>query len=132
MTGDPGDEPEDRRLESPLAFDWPRLEGPVERDPLRQYDALGRNQPRSFGFMEMVVRPCPWILQRFTKKVPPEFIAQVEDGVVQVPCTCKAVTDIQHNWCVPCVGNCGRWFWYYNGEVRVAYEEPSAGPAPNS
>lgn len=110
----------DWRFDELPLFDWPRLDDPVERDPLREYDALGRNQPRRFGFMELVVRPAPWILSRFTGRVPDDFIAQIADGIVAVPCPCKAVTEIPYNHCKPCDGECGRWFWSISGSVRVA------------
>lgn len=100
-------------------------ERPVDPDPLRHYDMLDRNQPRRLGFMELVVRPFPWILRMFTGKVPGEFIAVVDDGVVEVPCPCKAVTRIPFNVAVPCNGACGRWFWYFGSEVRVGYENAS-------
>lgn|SRR3954447_18951963 len=103
--------------------EWPR-ERPVDLDPLRTYDRLDRNQPRRLGFMELVVRPFPWILRAFRGRVPDNFIAQVDDGEVEVPCVCKAVTLIPFNIATPCEGNCGRWFWYFAGSVRVAYESP--------
>jgi hypothetical protein len=100
---------------------YARLERAVGVDPLRVFDRLGRNQPRRLGCMELIARPLPWMLAAFTGTVPDNFIAQIGDGEVEVPCPCKAVTAIPWNIATPCEGNCDRWFWYFAGTVRVAY-----------
>jgi hypothetical protein len=100
---------------------YARLERAVGVDPLRVFDRLGRNQPRRLGCMELIARPLPWMLAAFTGTVPDNFIAQIGDGEVEVPCPCKAATTIPYNIATPCEGNCGRWFWYFAGWVRVAY-----------
>jgi hypothetical protein len=107
-----------------FATDFAIEERDSDIDPLRSYDRLNRNQPRRLGFMELVVRPNPWILRMFTGRVPDEFIAQVGIGEVEVPCPCRAVTAIRFNIATPCEGECGRWFWYFAGTVRVAYSSP--------
>lgn len=113
-----------------LSFDWPRLDDPIEYDPLRVYDALGRNQPRRLGFMETVVRPFPWLLAMFTGRVPDEMVATIGDGVVEVPCTCKATTVVPYNVATECEGGCGRYFWHIGPNVRVGYD-PERHTAPN-
>lgn len=123
----------DWRAREPPSFEWPRLDLPVQRDFLREYDALGRNQPRVLGFMELVARTYPWMLGRFTGRVPDDMVARIADGQVEVPCVCKATTIVAHNHAVPCAGGCGRWFWYMAGVVRVGYEaeaDPPTGVVP--
>lgn len=101
------------------------------RDPLATYFGVrDLKELKRAGFMESVIRKMPWYLEDFSKRVPPEMVAQVSEGVVEVPCTCKdkPTTIVQHNVVTPCEGNCGRWFWQILGDVRVGYDPERHAP----
>lgn len=104
------------------------------RDPLATYFGLRDLKAlKRVGFME-VLRGLPWLLaENFNGRVPDDMVASVEEGIVEVPCTCegKPTTEVRFNAVAPCSGDCGRWFWYIAGEVRVGYD-PDRRTAPNA
>lgn len=100
-------------------------EPPVRLDPLARYDAQGRKQPKRVfaGAME-TVRALPWLLGKFELHVPEEeWTAQA--GQAFVDCKCGEAVYVSDNGIERCQGECGRWFMYLNGRLRVAREPPT-------
>jgi hypothetical protein len=107
----------DRRSELPDA--------PVRMDPVGAYDALGRKQPRRLNYADFA-RAIPGYAALFTGRVPDNFYAQVDDGVVEVACPCKPDQLPRCELLVPTPCACERWFVYTGSIVRVARLGPAA------
>lgn len=92
---------------------------PVRFDLAREYDALGRKLPTRIDWW-MVARAIPGYAARFDREVPPEFVAQVADGVVDVACQCGETPRLPRWMVVVC--DCNREF--VNLELRVKVARP--------
>lgn len=103
-------------------------ERPWHRDPVAEYDGLGRKQPRVPGGAIQTFRSYPWILRHFNRVVPPEFFTLGEDDgvpIAVVACHCKVQPSphVPFNTFVRCEGeDCRRWFWFTGKEIKVARE----------
>lgn len=101
---------------------------PWHRDPLAEYDGLGRKQPKKLGGALETIRAFPGLISAFDKKVPSQHYVRDVDGVATaavVTCPCKVVPPprVPRNTFVRCEGpDCRRWFWFTGKEIRVARE----------
>jgi hypothetical protein len=110
-------------------------ERPWHRDPVANYDALGRKQPKTLGGAMETMRAFPSLALHFDKRVPADFFELDRDGgpvavVVKCPCKADPPPRIPVNSLVHCEGKgCGRWFWFTGKEIRVA-RDPSEAETP--
>lgn len=89
---------------------------PVEPDLAAEYDLLGRKVPHRLGFMQFA-RAIPGYASQFTGRVPDQFVAQVDEGVVDVACPCGGTPRLE--WMAPQACACGRIFANTGNVVRV-------------
>lgn len=100
----------------------PERRDPVRRDPAARYDSLGRKVPKRVGAMDGL-RALPWLARTFEFAVPDEhFTVDRQDDQAIVRCRCEEVVQVAENDLERCPGDCGRWFAFVGGRVRVAKE----------
>lgn len=92
-------------------------ERPVRLDPAADYDVIGRKVPQRLGFMAFA-RGIPGYAARFDREVPGEFLALVNDGVLEVACPCGQTPRLTRM--APVVCACGRTFAHVGSKVVAA------------
>jgi hypothetical protein len=92
---------------------------PVNPDPAAVYDHLGRKQPARLNAVHFA-RVIPGYAALFSGHAPDNFVAQVDEDVVEVACVCKPDELPRCKRLVPTPCRCGRWFVYDGSSVRVA------------
>lgn len=93
--------------------DNPRVVGSA----LRRYDAAGIKQPVKINFLT-VARFLPGLVAQFDRVVPDDFVALIEEGVVDVACPCGSTPRLVIGEVDDC--QCGRVFTYTGARVLVA------------
>lgn len=107
---------------------WSR-EDPIVRDPLADYDRIGRKQPHNIFTPMHIARMYPAFLRPYTKKVPVERVERrIEEGkrLAVFVCVCEHGHETEANSVTRC--DCGRWFFDNGRDVLVA-REPEAAEA---
>lgn len=100
-------------------------EWPARMDVAATYDALGRKQPQRLGFMQFA-RAIPGYAAQFAKRVPDQFVAQVDLGVLEVACPCGVTPGPCCAWMVPTPCECDRIYVNLGSAVLVGYCPPQA------
>lgn len=96
---------------------------PVARDPLADYDRLGRKQPTRMSFLHLV-RAIPGLPGRLGRVPAAAIVEQGNDGIGEyslVQCPCSAHPIVRPS-IAKCDG-CERYYVSYGVVVMVAYGE---------